>query len=62
MPFGIHALGIEVPIEDTLQAIDRVIGASPTTNLTSVLAESNKSDRGLHNDKMFLMNFVRRQF
>lgn len=61
-PFGIPAIGISVPIEDTLRAMDRVIGSSPTTNLTSALAESNKNDRGLHNDKMFLMNFVRRKF
>lgn len=61
-PFGIPAVGISVPIDDTLKAMGRVIGASPTTQLTKALAESNTADRNLHNEKMFLMNLVRRRF
>jgi hypothetical protein len=61
-PFGIPAAAINVPTGEVLKAMNQVIGSSPTTNLTSVLAEVNKSGRGLHNDKMFLMNFVRRKF
>jgi hypothetical protein len=63
-PFGIPAVGIEVPYEDALQAMNRVVGASPTTNLTTVLAEKELSleGRNLHDDKMFKVNFVRRLF
>lgn len=61
-PFGIRAVGISVPINDVLEAMGRVIGATPTTNLTQVLAESSGKDRGLLNAKMFLVNFVRRRF
>lgn len=63
-PFGIDAIGINVPTQDVLNAITKVIGASPTTKLTKALAQHEQGDQGrnLHNEKMFLSNFVRRAF
>jgi len=63
-PFSVDAFGIHVPKGDLLKAISQVIGSKPTTSLTNVLAQHEQSEIGrkLHNDKMFLSNFVRRAF
>jgi hypothetical protein len=63
-PFGIDALSINVPTGDVLNAMTNVIGTSPTTALTTVLAqhEQNEQGRNLHNEKIFLSNLVRRAF
>jgi len=61
-PFGISAAAISVPIGNVFGAMEKVVGATPTTILTNVLAGSANTGRRLHTKEVFLTNLVRRKF